>query len=176
MPLPLNMTLFVQPQESNSYLMATVLDRGPDCYDWIKVQLPNGDEAFCYSDTDLTINIKSLQPGTRIAISAPRPCNKPGTTKWTCNSLHINLQSPEIFKYHQNQDTFDEDPDNFELCAPVKESSKKRSKPSASVPYSLARYQFIEKVIQQKGFEGKYAKSEAVGYIVDSCMTSGVLQ
>jgi hypothetical protein len=60
---PTHMTLFVQPQSGNRYLLATILDRGPDAYEWIKVQLPNGEEAFCYPDTDLTVDIKNLQPG-----------------------------------------------------------------------------------------------------------------
>lgn len=161
--VPTHMTLFVQPQSGGRYLMATVLDRGPDNYDWVKVQLANGEEAFCYPDTDFTVDVKSLEPGTEIAISTPRPCQKPGSTKWTCNALHANLQ-PLAFETPKAEQV-------VVACA----ASEKRSKPSASVPYSLARYQFIEKVIKEKGLEGKYAKSEAVGYIIDTCMAAGVL-
>lgn len=158
------MTLFVQPQAGNRYLMATVLDRGPDNYDWVKVQLANGEEAFCYSDTDFTVDVKSIEPGTEVAISTPRPCHKPGSTKWTCNILHANLQPAQLNQVTRSIKT------EQEIFA-----TEKRSKPSASVPYSLARYQFIEKVIKEKGLEGKYAKSEAVGYIIDTCMAAGVL-
>jgi len=164
---PTQMTLFVQPPSGNRYLVATVLDRGPDTYEWIKVQLSNGEEAFCYPDTDNTVDIKALEPGLQIAISTPRPCQKPGTTKWTCNALHINLQPID-----------EEDPFTYkpEVTPRLTAAAKKRTKPSASVPYSLARYQFIEQIIEKKGFEGKYARSEAVGYIIDTCMAQGVIQ
>jgi hypothetical protein len=163
------MTLFVQPQDGNRYIMAIVLDRGPDNYEWIKVQLPNGEEAFCYSDTDLTFDIKSIEPGNQVAISTPRPCNKPGTTKWTCNALHINLQLFDAAPQKQLK-SFDSN-----LTSSIALEEQKRAKPTASVPYTLARYQFIQKVMQDKGFEGKYARGEAVGYIVDTCMSSGLV-
>jgi hypothetical protein len=163
------MTLFIQPQDGNRYITATVLDRGPENYEWIKVQLPNGDEAFCYPDTDLSFDIKVIDPANQIAISMPRPCNKPGTTKWTCNALHINLQPFDSASLRQGQSF------NFDLSTPIVSEKKKRSKPTALVPYSPARYEFIEKVIQQKGFQGKYSKSEAVGYIIDTCMISGLV-
>lgn len=161
------MTLFIQPQDGSRYIMATVLDRGPDNYEWIKVQLPNGEEAFCYPDTDLSFDIKSIDPGHGIAISTPRPCKQPGATKWTCNALHLNLQTFDAVPSKQSQ--------TFNLSSPITLKNKKRSKPTVSVPFSKARYEFIEKVIQEKGFEGKYAKGEAVGYIVDTCMTSGLV-
>jgi len=163
------MTLFIQPQDGNRYIMAIVLDRGPDNYEWIKVQLPNGEEAFCYPDTDFSFEIKSIQPGNQIAISTPRPCNKPGTTKWTCNALHINLQPFDAFPSREPQSA------NCNLLSLVTGENKKRRKPSFCVPFNTARYEFIEKVVQKKGFEGKYANSQAVGYIIDTCMASGLV-
>jgi hypothetical protein len=163
---PTHVTLFVQPQGGNRYLMATILDRGPDAYEWIKVQLPNGDEAFCYPDTDLTVDIKSLQPGTQIAISTPRACNKPGTTRWTCNALHANLQPDAV----NNTSSFKLTP------AAVSVTGKERkSTPSITVRYSKARYAFIYEVMEREGFEGKYGKSDAVAFIVDKCMQAGIL-
>lgn len=161
-----HMTFFVQPQSNGRYLMATVLDRGPDNYDWMKVQLANGEEAFCYPDTDFTVDVKNLEPGTEIAISTPRPCNKPGSTKWTCNALHRNLQ-PAI----------DFDKEDFSLTpvdvAPAKKERK--SPPSIAIRYSKARYDFIYEVMNRQGFDGKYGKSDAAAFIVDKCMQAGLL-
>ena len=164
--IPTHMTLFVQPQGGNRYLMATILDRGPDAYEWIKAQLPNGDEAFCYPDTDLTVDIKSLEPGTQIAISTPRACNKPGTTKWTCNALHVNLQPDQINNVA-----------NFKLTSIAVSAigKERKSAPSISIRYSKARYDFIYQVMEREGFEGKYGKSDAAAFIVDKCMQAGIL-
>jgi hypothetical protein len=163
---PTHMTLFVQPQAGNRYLLATILDRGPDAYEWIKVQLPNGEEAFCYPDTDLTVDIKNLQPGTQIAISTPRACNKPGATRWTCNALHVNLQPQDVT-----------DASNFQLtAASVSVASKERkSAPSITVRHSKARYDFIYQVMEREGFGGKYGKSDAAAFIIDKCMQAGIV-
>jgi hypothetical protein len=160
------MTFFVQPEGGNRYLLATILDRGPDAYEWIKVQLPNGEEAFCYPDTDLTVDVKTFKPGTQLAISTPRACNKPGATKWTCNALHTNLQPKEI-----------SDAAIFQLT-PVCTSpanKERKSAPSISIRYSKARYDFIYQVMEREGFEGKYGKSDAAAFIVDKCMQAGIV-
>ena len=163
---PTHMTLFVPPQAGNCFLIATILDRGPDAYEWIKVQLPNNEEAFCYPDTDLTVDIKNLQPGTQIAISTPRACNKPGATKWTCNALHVNLQPQDVI-----------DASNFQLTQPsVSVASKERKlTPSITVRYSKARYDFIYQVMEREDFGGKYGKSDAAAFIIDKCMQAGLL-
>lgn len=163
---PTHMTLFVQPQAGNRYLLATILDRGPDAYEWIKVQLPNGEEAFCYPDTDLTVNIKNLQPGTQIAISTPRACNKPGTTKWTCNALHVNLQPQDV----TDAGSFQLTPDSVSAA-----SKERKSTPSITVRHSKARYDFIYQVMEREGFGGKYGKSDAAAFIIDKCMQAGIV-
>jgi len=160
------MTLLVPPSETSRYLTATVIDRGPDNYEWIKAQLPNGEECFVFPDSERTVSVKELPPGVQFNISACRECRNPGATKWTTNALHINLQSEFIKKVCRDLvgDGFAQ-----QHVGPLATKSRKE-KPSVSVPYAQARYEFIQKVVDQKGFDGKYARSQAVAYIVDTCM------
>ena len=165
------MTLLVQPSIPMPYLKVTVIDRGPSEYDWIKVAAPNGEECFAYPDTDNTIPAKMLDIGTTLYVSTPRECKKPGSTKWTTNFCHIMFQPENIQEYIKsllNESTIDNSTwtDN---------SLKKIKKSNVSVPYSLSRYEFIEKVVQEKHFDGKYARSNATAYIIDTCIASGLL-
>lgn len=160
------MTLLIHPAETNCYLTATVIDRGPEGYEWIKAQLTNGEECFVYPDTEKTVSVKDLSPGIQLNIQSLRECRTPGATKWTTNALHVNLQTESIKEFIRDSvvDSLKRQPTTFS-------STKiRKDKPSVSVPYSQARYEFIQKVIDQKRFDGKYARSQAVAYIVDTCM------
>jgi len=165
------MTLLVQPSIPMASLKVIVIDRGPSKYDWIKVVLPNGEECFAYPDTDKTIPAKMLDIGTAIYAEAPRECKKEGRTKWTTNLCHTMFQPQHIQDYVKS---LLDDSNVDEFSYPDK-SLKKSKKSNVSVPYSLSRYEFIEKVVQEKHFDGKYARSNATAYIIDTCIASGLL-
>jgi hypothetical protein len=173
------MTLLIEPANSNQYLTATVIDRGPSDQEWIKVQLPNGDECFAYPDTDETIDSKQIEPGLAVAISTPRPCRKPGSTKWTTNLLHVNLQTNHAKLYKIAQQDF-----SSEVSAPTCDdevnsihSTKVREvkRPSLCATYTILRDQYIDKVATAYGFSGRYARGHALGHVIDTCMASGLL-
>lgn len=160
------MTLLIHPAETNRYLTATVIDRGPEDYEWIKAQLPNGEECFVFPDTEKTVPVKDLSPGIQFNIQSLRECRNPGATKWTTNALHVNLQPESVKEFTRDlvAGSFKRQPVAFSA------TKLRKDRPTVSVPYSQARYEFIQKVIDQKRFDGKYARSQAVAYIVDTCM------
>lgn len=164
------MTLLIKPAGSLPYLVATIIDRGPGGFDWIKARLPNGEECFVYPDTDRTIPVKNLTPGLSIAIANPRPCKTKGTTKYTTNALHANLQSQEI-KDLVSTDAFLDGPEEGD----VNPSFAKESKKTLTVRYSKMRHAYAEEVARKHGFSGRFALNEALGHIVDTCMYSGLL-
>lgn len=164
------MTLLIKPAGSLPYLVATIIDRGPGGFDWIKARLPNGEECFVYPDTDRTIPVKNLTPGLSIAIANPRPCKTKGTTKYTTNALHANLQPQEI-KDLVSADAFLDGPEEGD----VNPSFAKESKKTLTVRYSKMRHAYAEEVARKHGFSGRFALNEALGHIVDTCMYSGLL-
>jgi hypothetical protein len=151
--------------QSTNPVIAKVLDRGPESYGWIKVLLPNGEEAFCHSDTEGTVPVKHLVVGSDLAVGQLRTATKPGPTKYVCNALHINLQ-PSDLAFRNNPYASDED---FQF-SPAPSALKAARKPSVTVQWSLARYEFIRQVAKSQGLSGKYALSQAAAYIVDTCM------
>ena len=147
--------------------IATVIDRGPEDHKWIKVRLPNGAEAFCFSDTENTVPVKKLAIATGLSVHQVRSTNKAGPTKYACNALHINLQPSDL--------AFRDDPvlsnEDFELsAAPI--HAKPARRPSVTVPFSKARYELIKQMALLHGFNGKYALSNAVAYMLDTYMRS----
>ena len=164
------MTLLVKPTGNLPYLVATVLDRGPSGFDWIKAQLSNGDECFVYPDTDKTIPVKEITPGVGIAIANPRPCKTKGTTKHTTNALHINLQPQEVKDLIASMtQQSDADQNDSNPCL-IRESKK-----SLTVRYSKMRHAYAEEIARKYGFSGRSGLTEALGHIVDTCMYSGLL-
>jgi len=164
-------TLLVSRPAQVLYQTATVIDRGPIESPWVKALLANGEECFVYSDSDNTIPAKMLDVGATLFVSTPRECRQPGPTKWTTNFMDIIFQTEETREYIEslsakNKDTFRHV--SFELKA-------KSKKPSVSVPYSLSRYEFIKKITAEKQFEGIRANSDAVAYIIDTCIAAGLL-
>lgn len=162
------MTLLVSRPAQVSYQTATVIDRGPIECPWVKALLSNGEECFVYSDTDNTIPAKRLDIGVTLYVSVPRECRKPGSTKWTTNFMDIYFQPEDTRKYIDSLLAKDKDTTDFE-------SKTKSKKPSVSVPYSLSRYEFIKKITEEKQFEGRCANSDAVAYIIDTCIAAGLL-
>jgi hypothetical protein len=164
------MTLLVKPTSGLPYLVATVLDRGPSGFDWIKAQLPNGDECFVYPDTDKTIPVKEITPGVGIAVANPRPCKTKGTTKHTTNALHINLQPQEVKDLIASM-TSQPDVDQYNGYQQLTKESKK----SLTVRYSKMRHAYAEEIARKYGFSGRSGLTEALGHIVDTCMYAGLL-
>ena len=153
------------------HLKVIVIDRGPRQFPWIKVAAPNGEECFAFPDTDNTIPAKMLDIGTTLYVETPRECRREGRTKWTTNFCHIMFQ-PQNIQDHVKSLLSDSNVDES-FCH--SKALKKVKKSNVSVPYSLNRYEFIEKVVQEKHFDGKYARSNATAYIIDTCIASGLL-
>ena len=168
------MTLLVSRPAQVSYQTATVIDRGPIESPWVKALLANGEECFVYPDTDNTIPAKMLDIGTTLYVSIPRECRQPGPTKWTTNFMNIIFQTETLQQYIKSLLVQDK-------CTvghtSIKSQTKARKprKPVVSVPYCLNRHEFIEKIVEEKYFDGKYARSNAVAYIIDTCIASGLL-
>lgn len=158
---------------------AVILGKGAPNYQWAKGLLSDGEQAFIYPDDEETVNPKNLPVGTSLLITPPRLCRKPGTTKWTVNALHFDLQPPAVQSLvAQSQSNLPAKVEQAEL--PVQPSMEIEDCPtkkiSITMQHSYARQMFVDRVVSHFGLTGPRKRAEALGIIVDLYMATNQLE
>jgi len=182
--LPTNSTLMthstpITAQTDFKFDKAVILGKGAPNYPWAKCLLSDGEQAFVYPDDEETVNPKTLPVGSTLFITPPRLCRKPGTTKWTVNALHFDLQSEDIQAFVAKVQP--EQPVKTEQCelpvkSPIDIEDCPTKKVSISMQHSYARQMFVDRVVHHFGLTGPKRRAEALGIIVDLYMATNQLE
>lgn len=141
---------------------AVILDHGPDSYDWVRARLATGEDCFLYPDSARTVPVKQLDIGTIVEVQQPRNCTNPGPTKWATTALALKMQDIALQR----------------IMAPIEPKHDKTTaikKISLSCRYSVSRHKHVEKIIDEHGFEGRYAVCDAVARCIDLCIENNLL-
>ena len=158
---------------------AVILGKGSPNYQWAKCLLPNGEQAFVYPDDEETVNPKTLPVGTTLFITPPRLCRKPGTTKWTVNALHFDLQlsaTQSLILKAQAELPAEVEQVQLSIQPPAEIQDYPTKKISISMQHSYARQMFVDRVVNHFGLTGPKKRAEALGIIVDLYMATNQLE